>query len=246
MTDVSVTVLVPVFNEVSTVREVLARLLRVEVPCRLEVIVIDDGSSDGSGEAIAASLAGHEDRSRLVTRTQNGGKGVALVTGLAHASGTHVAVLDADLELKPEDLPSLLQPITQGCKDAMIGVRRSEGRRSVRMSISRFPYSVANAAITLGFNLRNRCRIRDVMSGYKILPRQVWLDADFSQPGFAVEIEMARAAVSPDIRLGQLDVAYLPRGRKEGKKIKASDAFRALVAVVASGNQRTRMQAPTR
>lgn len=169
-TEVTLTVLVPMFNEAQTIRKILHRLLAVDAGCPMEIFVVDDGSSDESSHIASDAVGDASSRIQVLTRPHNGGKGAALATVLARASATYVAVLDADLELLPEDLPILVRPLIEGTADAVIGVSRRHPSCGVRKRAARFPYEVPNSVITLSFSVRNCSWIKDVMSGYKILP----------------------------------------------------------------------------
>lgn len=234
MSDVSLTVLIPMHNEESTIAEVVRRLLAVNVPCPIHAVVIDDASTDGSIQALESVSHPNAKRLTLVRRDTNGGKGAALASGLAHVSSSHVAVLDADLELAPEDLIPLVTPIASGLADAAIGYRAALQGARLQARLQRLPYVAANSAITRCFNIRYGSRLRDVMSGYKVLPFDIWSRAHLRQQGFAVEVELAQLLVRSGVRVAQVPVSYLPRSRRDGKKIKARDAAVALRAIFAA------------
>lgn len=231
MTGVSLTVIVPVYNEEATIEQLLCRLSEVDPRCALDVVVVDDASSDNSLVIAERILSQLPLSSTVVYRPRNGGKGAAVAAGLFHATGTHVAVLDADLELEPEALPAMVAPIVLGEADAVIGYRQAGHARLTRMSFRRLHYQAANRFLTMAFNVRHRVRLRDVMSGYKVLPTVIWTAHPLSQQGFAVEIELAARACLPTVRLAQVPVRYMPRLRKDGKKIKGLDAVAAMVAI---------------
>lgn len=232
MTGVSLTVIVPMYNEESTIEELLRRLSEVDPGCAIDLVVVDDASSDNSRSIAEQTLLQLPLSSTVVMRPCNGGKGAAVAAGLVHAAGTHIAVLDADLELEPEALPAMVAPILTGDADAVIGYRRAAHTRLTRISLQRLPYQTANGFLTMTFNVWHRARLRDVMSGYKVLPALAWTARPLSHQGFAVEIELAARACVPTMRLAQVPVRYVPRMRKDGKKIKARDALLAMMAIV--------------
>lgn len=234
MSEVSLTVLIPMHNEEGTIAEVVRRLFTVSFPCPMNVIVIDDASTDGSIKALESVPRPDFERLTLLQRETNGGKGAALAAGLAYVSSSHVAVLDADLELAPEDLIPLVTPIASGSADAAIGCRAALQGARLQARLQRLPYALANSAISRAFNIKHGSGIRDVMSGYKVLPYYIWREADLRQQGFAVEVELAQLLVRSDVRMAQVPVSYLPRSRRDGKKIKARDAAVALRAIFAA------------
>ena len=230
----SVTVIIPVFNEVATIGEGLRRLRAVEIPCPCNVIVVDDASSDGSPERVVPFLGDPARPVQLIRLPVNGGKGNAIAAGVAESTTTHMVVLDADLELAPEDLPVVVAPIAQGKADAVVGIRVAPGSRPRSRNLRRdLVYGLANRGITTAFNLAHGSRLRDVMNGYKVIPVSTYHALDLQQAGFAVEIELAAGMFNHGLRVAEVPVSYLPRGKKEGKKIRARDSiavFRAIVA----------------
>ena len=230
----SVTVIIPVFNEVATIGEVLRRLRAVEIPCPCHIVVVDDASSDGSPDRVVPFLGDPARPVKLIRLPVNGGKGNAIAAGVAESTTTHMVVLDADLELAPEDLPVVVAPIAQGKADAVVGIRVASGSgprsRNLRRDVV---YGLANRGITATFNLAHGSRLHDVMNGYKVIPVATYHALELEQAGFAVEIELAAGMLNHGLRVAEVPVSYLPRGKKEGKKIRARDSiavFRAIVA----------------
>ena len=231
----SVTVIIPVFNEVATIGEVLRRLRAVEMPCPCHIVVVDDASSDGSPDRVLPFLGDPAWPVRLIRLPVNGGKGSTIAAGVAESTTTHMVVLDADLELAPEDLPVVVAPIAQGEADAVVGIRVTPGARLRSRNLRRdFVYGVANRGITGAFNLAHGSRLRDVMNGYKVIPVSTYHALDLHQAGFAVEIELAAGMLNHGLRVAEVPVSYLPRGKKEGKKIRARDSIAVLRAIVAT------------
>lgn len=230
----SVTVIIPVFNEVATIGEVLRRLRAVEIPCPCHVVVVDDASSDGSPDRVVPFLGDPAWPVQLIRLPVNGGKGNAIAAGVAESTTTHMVVLDADLELAPEDLPVVVAPIAQGKADAVVGIRVAPGSGPRSRNLRRHVvYGLANLGITTTFNLAHGSRLHDVMNGYKVIPVATYHALDLEQAGFAVEIELAAGMFNHGLRVAEVPVSYAPRGKKEGKKIRARDSiavFRAIVA----------------
>jgi glycosyltransferase involved in cell wall biosynthesis len=230
----SVTVVIPMYNEVATIGELLRRLMQVSMPCESQVVVVDDASSDGSPAQVDPYVNDPSWPIELIRLPVNGGKGNAIAAGVAAARTTHVVVLDADLELAPEDLPNVVAPIALGRADAVVGIRVSS-RSTPRRNAARraLIYGTANRGITTAFNLAHGSRLHDVMNGYKVLPVSTYHTLDLKQAGFAIEIELAAGMLNRGLRVAEVPVSYLPRGKKEGKKIRARDTiavFRAIVA----------------
>jgi len=222
------------FNEIATIGELLRRLGAVDMPCESRVVVVDDASSDGSPDRVEAFTQDPSLNLTLVRLPINGGKGRAIAAGVTAATTTHMVVLDADLELAPEDLPSVVAPIASGKADAVVGVRHGDDLVARRRGRARsLVYGLANRGITEAFNLAHGSRLHDVMNGYKVIPVSTYRSLDLRQAGFAVEIELAAGMLNQGLRVVEVPVSYAPRGKKEGKKIRARDSiavFRAIVA----------------
>ena len=222
------------FNEAATIGEVLRRLRAVTMPCECRVVVVDDASSDGSPARVFPFAEDPSWALELVSLAVNGGKGNAIAAGASAAQTTHMVVLDADLELAPEDLPAVVAPIARGDADAVVGIRETGAPASQLRGRGRaLLYGIANRGITGAFNLTHGSRLHDVMNGYKVIPVSTYHALDLQQAGFAVEIELAAGMLNHGLRVAEVPVSYVPRGKKEGKKIRARDSiavFRAIVA----------------
>lgn len=231
----SVTVVIPMFNEVATIGELLHRLRAVDMPCESRVVVVDDASSDGSAERVEGFTQDPSLNLQLVRMPINGGKGSAVAAGATAATTTHMVVLDADLELAPEDLPSVVAPIASGKADAVVGVRHGYALAAKRRGRARsLVYRLANRGITEAFNIAHGSRLHDVMNGFKVIPISTYHSLDLQQAGFAVEIELAAGMLNQGLRVVEVPVSYTPRGKKEGKKIRARDSIAVLRTIVAT------------
>ena len=216
-------VVIPAFNEESTIGEVLCKVL--ETPYEKEVIVVDDGSTDRTAER--AGEAGGESV-RVVSHGKNRGKGAALSTGFREAGGDIVIVQDADLEYDPECYPSLLAPIIEGRADVVYGSRFAGAAHGVGY----FWHSVANRLLTLWCSIWSNRHFSDMETGYKVFRREVLADLELREPGFGVEPEITMKVSRRRWRITEVPITYYGRSYGEGKKIGITDAFRALWCVV--------------
>jgi glycosyltransferase involved in cell wall biosynthesis len=214
-------VLMPVFNERERVAEAVAQVLATELPAPLELIVVDDGSTDGTGEVLA-TLQG-DDRLRLLRHPHNLGKGAAVRTGLAHAQGELATVFDADLEYDPADLALLLPPLQDGRANACFGVRAFDGYTS-----HSFLYVLGNRAVTLACNVLFNVYLHDIMTCHKMMRTGLFRSLKLQSAGFAIEPEIAARLVQRGERIFEVPVQYRARATDEGKKLTAIDGFRVL------------------
>jgi glycosyltransferase involved in cell wall biosynthesis len=218
-------VIVPAYNEEATVEALLRRVLD-NVGLRGEVVVVDDASRDATAW-ITERMAGEDARVRLVRHERNQGKGAAVRTGLAAATGDVALIQDADLEYDPADYPALVAPIEQGEADAIFGSRYLRGRPGQERR-----YYLANRFMTWWFNLLYRTRLTDVLTCYKaFLLKRVDLAA-LGAPGFEIEIELASHLVRRGLRVQEAPISYAPRANEAGKKIRWWHAVLIAWAVV--------------
>jgi len=220
-------IIVPVFNEEATVVRVVQQLLDVNLPS--EIIVVDDGSSDGTYAALE-DLATRLPL-RLVRHPQNRGKGAALRTGMELASGEIVVFQDADLEYDPHELPLLLLPILEGKADVVYGSRFSGRTRAV----PRFWHFTINRIITLLSNMMTDLKLTDVETCYKLIRRELvrQVAPQLQEEGFGIELELtAKLAKIPGVRFYEVPISYTPRSYREGKKIRWHDGLRALWCIL--------------
>lgn len=218
-------VLMPVYNEARTIDEVLR--LVTSVPVEKEVIVVDDGSSDGTREI----LAGWDGRAgvRVILHPKNLGKGGALRTALGEAKGDIVLIQDADLEYDPSEYPSILRPIETGRADVVYG---SRFRGSAENRVQNFWHTVGNRALTLISNVVTDLNLTDMATCYKAFHRRVLPALDLEQRGFGVDAEITVKVARAGFRIFEVPVSYFARSRAEGKKIRLRDGAVALGALV--------------
>lgn len=216
-------VIIPVFNEVSTVAKIVNRVQKTGLP--LEIILVDDGSSDGTGEQLKR-IAAEDCHIHALQHSANRGKGAAIRTGLAAATGEVVVVQDADLEYDPEDLRFLLQPIVQGRADVVYGTRYGHTDRQ----ISPWWHETMNRLITTAANIAIGLRLSDVETCYKMMRREaiVGIIPQLRENRFGIEIELTARLARARLRFAQRRIAYHHRWYDEGKKIGWRDGVSAL------------------
>lgn len=207
-------VVMPVLNEERTLRLALNRLLHTDLPCPLEVIVVDDGSTDGTWGLLTAFQ--HEHGSVVLCRHErNRGKGAAVLTGLDVATGTHALVFDADLEYDPEDIRRMLQPVLDGRASTVYGTRLF-GRDTVYQS---FWFALGNRATTLAANVLYDAAISDLHTCLKLLPLPLLRSLDLDEQGFGLDTQITARMLLSRVRPYEVPISYNSRTREEGKKI---------------------------
>lgn len=222
---VRLSVVVPCYNEVATVEHLLRKVR--EVPLELEVIVVDDGSTDGTRDLLPRL---HERGliDQLVFHERNAGKGAALRTGFQRATGDVVVVQDADLEYDPDEFPVLLEPILAGKADAVYGSRFLGGPHRVLF----FWHSVGNRFLTLLSNMFTDVNLTDMETCYKMVRRELLQSLPLSARRFGIEPELTARLAQAQARIYELPISYHGRSYAEGKKIGWKDGFSALWSIV--------------
>jgi glycosyltransferase involved in cell wall biosynthesis len=222
-------VVIPCFNERATIEAIIDKVRKQPLPIAKEMVVVDDGSSDGTRELLRA-LAEAPDL-RLAFHEQNRGKCAALATGFKLARGDIVLVQDADLEYDPADYPSLIDPILQGHADAVFGSRFLGGPHRVLF----FYHYVGNRLITLLSNMTTGLNLTDIETGYKAFRREVIQSFDLESAGFGFEPEVTAKVALGGWRVYEVPVSYFGRTYAEGKKITWKDGVRALFSIARFG-----------
>jgi glycosyltransferase involved in cell wall biosynthesis len=208
---VKLSVLVPAFDEARTIELAVKRLLAVPMPCELQVVVVDDGSRDGTRE-IVRSLEGPS--VRVAEHAVNRGKGAALRTAAALADGDFVLVYDADLEYPPEQIPALLAPVVAGDADVVFGTRTFGGTSSFS-----YWYVLGNRGVTTCANLLFNAYITDLSSCLKLLPLSLFRELALTEDGFGADPELVAKLLKRGTRPFEVPITYHSRSRAEGKKI---------------------------
>ena len=217
--DPLLSVVMPCYNERETIDEIIRRVLAV--PVRVELIVVDDGSKDGTRE-ILARLA-EELRFKLIFQTKNGGKGAALRRGFQEVTGDLVIIQDADLEYSPEEFPQLIELICEGRADVVYG-SRFLGRHRVFL----FTHYAGNRFLTLITNILYNTMLSDMETCYKVMRTEVLRSMTLEANGFGIEPELTAKIFKRHYRVYEVPITYDGRGYEEGKKITWRDGFVAL------------------
>jgi glycosyltransferase involved in cell wall biosynthesis len=219
--DFLLSIVIPIYNETKTIESVVERVRRAEPDA--EIILVDDGSHDGTRDKLAALEASG---CRVILHERNQGKGAALMTGFAAATGDVIAVQDADREYDPLEFRWLLQPIFRGEADVVYGSRFSSNDRLV----TPWWHRMGNQVITTLFNLRSGQSFTDVETCYKLMRREVLspLLPTLRERRFGIEIELTMKLVRAGARFAERPIRYDKRTYAEGKKIGLKDAFRAV------------------
>ena len=214
-------VIVPVYNEVKTIKEILEKIHAL--PLDKEIIVVDDGSSDGTDKLLRDIQF---DDMKVIHHTSNRGKGAAFLTGLAHASGDFVIIQDADLEYDHADYYKLLELIQKGQADLVLGARFARGHTGLLF------HRLGNKALTWFLNAIFGVNLNDYATCYKLASRQLWHDLNLRCLSFHIDVEIICNAIKKKKRILEVPIAYHQRSYKEGKKIRWHDGLWAIFHIM--------------
>jgi glycosyltransferase involved in cell wall biosynthesis len=220
----TLSVIVPVFNERSTVAEIVRRMRAVELPVDREIVVVDDGSDDGTADVLTQL---RDSTVRVVKHARNRGKGAAIRTGLESSSGDLVLVQDADLEYDPDDWPRLLAPVLKGRARVVYGSRFTGERRNML-----FLHWVGNRFLSLVTNVLYNSTLSDMETCYKLFDRRVLDGVRLHADRFDFEPEFTAKVLRRGIRIYEVPISYAGREPSEGKKITWHDGVTALWTLV--------------
>ena len=220
----SLSVVVPVYNERNTVVEILRRMRQVDLPVDLEIVVVDDGSDDGTEKVLGAL---EDSTLRVIHHQRNRGKGAAIRTGLEHARGDLLLIQDADLEYDPDDWPLLLNPLLKGKAQVVYGSRFTGERRNLL-----FWHWVGNKFLSLVTNVLYNTTLSDMETCYKLFDRQALDGITIKSDRFEFEPEITAKLLRRGYHIYEVPISYSGRDRDEGKKITWTDGFAALATLV--------------
>lgn len=221
-------VIVPVFNEEQTIGEVIERVFAADIgDIEKEIIVANDGSSDRTPTAIDGSRFRSDPRLRVFEHSINLGKGAAIRLGLRHATGDVMLIQDADLELHPREYSALLAPILAGEADVVYGSRFLQGQRNISLRTR-----LANRGLTFVANVLFKARLTDMETGFKVFRREALSGIALRCVGFDFEPEVTAKLLLAGRRIREVPIAYQPRRKDEGKKIRWIDGLDALYVLM--------------
>jgi len=219
-------IVMPVFNERTTLPAVLEKVAKV--PFDKELVIVDDGSTDGTREYLQEMAQAPGEGIRVFFHDRNRGKGAALRTGFSEVQGDLVIIQDADLEYDPKDYPDLLDPILDGRADVVYGSRFLGGPHRVLF----FWHYVGNKLLTLISNMLTNLNLSDMETCYKVFRSEVIKNLTFSSDGFDIEAEITVKIAKAGYRVYETPISYSGRDYSEGKKITWKDAFPTLLALI--------------
>lgn len=214
-------ILMPVYNEYATLAAAVKEVLEVKYPCSFELLIVDDGSTDGTRD-LYPSLTGD---SRVVVKMheKNQGKGAAIRTAAREATGDYLIICDADLEYSPAQIPSLLTPVIAGDATVVYGTRTFGSHNAYS-----YLYVLGNKGVTTAANILFNCYISDLETCFKLIPAELYRDLSVKSVGFGMEAEITGKLLRRGIRPYEVPISYKARSREQGKKLTMWDGVEAL------------------
>lgn len=213
-------ILMPVYNEEERIADAVKQALAVAYPCETELVIVNDGSKDGTAEVLGRL---DDARVRVIHHPENRGKGAAIRTAADNAAGEYMVILDADLEYDPEDIPKLLEPVLSGRTQVVYGNRTFGGH-----SAFSFWYVMGNRAVTMAANILFNSYIGDLETCFKLMPVELYRALNIRSHGFGMEAEITGKLLRRRTRLYEVPISYHARTREEGKKITWRDGVEAI------------------
>lgn len=214
-------VIVPVYNEAKTIRQILEKINSVALD--KEIIVVDDGSSDGTSKLLAGI---NYNNLKAIHHTSNRGKGAAVLTGLSHTQGEFVVIQDADLEYDPNDYFKLLETMNKTNADIVLGARFTKEYKGLLI------HKLGNKFLTMLLNFLFNTQFNDCFTCYKLLRRNIVDKLNLKAQGFDIEVEIIAKALTKKLRIVETNVSYHPRSYGEGKKIRCADGLAAALSII--------------
>jgi glycosyltransferase involved in cell wall biosynthesis len=219
--EIKLSIIMAAYNEAETITDAVEEVLEVDYPCDVELLVVDDGSTDATPELLARL---DDQRLRIIRHPANAGKGAAVMTAVAAATGTHILPFDADLEYLPDDILRLVEPVLRGRCNVVYGVRLF-GCNTVYRS---FLYAVGNKVFTRTANILFGAWLSDLHTCLKLIPIDLVRSLRLRETGFGLDTEVSASLLRCGIRPFEVPVSYFSRSHEEGKKINWRDAFACL------------------
>jgi dolichol-phosphate hexosyltransferase len=219
--ETKLSIVMPVYNEQRTIARAVAQVVRTQLPCDFELIIVNDGSSDGTSEILKAL---RHPKARVIEHPRNLGKGAALQTGAAVATGTHFVPFDADLEYDPADLALLMVPVLAGRCEVVYGVRLFGANTRYQS----FRHALGNKALTLAASVMFDASLTDLHTCLKLLPVELFRDLQLSEDGFGLDTEITAKLLARGITPFEIPVSYHSRSTLHGKKITWRDGVECL------------------
>jgi len=214
-------VIVPVYNEAKTIRQILEKVNSIDID--KEIIVIDDGSSDGTGRVLRDT---RRNNLKVIHHTTNRGKGASFLTGLANAEGELVIIQDADLEYDPNDYLKLMSAIKEGNVDMVLGIRFKKGYHGL------YIHRLGNRLLTGLLNLLFNCQLNDYATCYKLAHKSTFDNLCLKATGFDIDVEITCNALKKNMRIKEVPISYNPRTYSAGKKIRWKDGLWAIFYIL--------------
>lgn len=218
---VKLSILMPVYNELATLESAVKEVLDVQFQCEIELVIVDDGSTDGTRE-LYPGLSG-DPRVSVHMHERNKGKGAAIRTAAAVATGDYVIMCDADLEYSPSEIPSLLAPVLDKQAEVVYGTRTFGSHNAYS-----YVYVLGNRGVTTAANVLFNCYISDLETCFKLIPAQLYRDLDIKEVGFGMEAEVTGKLLRRGVRPYEVPITYKARSRAAGKKLTWRDGVEAL------------------
>ncbi|MFA5356533.1 MAG: glycosyltransferase family 2 protein [Candidatus Omnitrophota bacterium] len=214
-------VIVPVYNEAGTIRQILERINAVDID--KEIIAVNDGSSDGT-EKILGDI--RHNNLKVIHHSSNRGKGAAFLTGLSHAQGEFVVIQDADLEYDPADYLKLMAAMKENNADIVLGARFTKGYHGLLV------HRLGNRLLTVLLNLLFKVKLNDCFTCYKLFRRDIINALNLREQSFTIETEIVAKAAKKGLRIIEVPVSYQPRSYSQGKKIRCRDGIAAIRSII--------------